>query len=107
MHTGQERERAERREGGREGGREVLSKFLLTPIHHNSTFTANGQLNQSAAVFAFRFPISLQGTVVFIANKGGGIALLQTRADAIGTILFEKNEALAGAGIAMQEQSLV
>lgn len=55
----------------------------------------------------FRFPTTFSGNNTFVSNKGGGITLHNTRLQASGTLLFEKNEAVFGGAIAMDDRCLV
>lgn len=55
----------------------------------------------------FRFPTTFSGNNTFISNKGGGITLHNTRLQASGTLLFEKNEAVFGGAIAMDDRCIV
>ena len=79
--------------------------------HSFSSLFQNNTSLQSAhdtsAVAAFRFPTSFIGNNTFIANRGGGITLLNTRMQASGTMLFEGNVAVFGGGIAMDDRCLV
>ena len=52
----------------------------------------------------FRFPTTFSGNNTFVSNKGGGITLHNTRLQASGTLLFEKNEAVFGGAIAMDDR---
>ena len=63
--------------------------------------------HDTSAVAAFRFPTTFKGNNTFIGNIGGGITLLNTRMQASGTMLFEKNVAVFGGGIAMDDRCLV
>lgn len=55
----------------------------------------------------FRFPTTFSGNNTFVSNKGGGITLHNTHLQASGTLLFEKNEAVFGGAIAMDDRCLV
>ena len=55
----------------------------------------------------FRFPTTFSGNNTFVSNKGGGITLHNTRLQASGTLLFEKNEAVFGGAIAMDDRCIV
>ena len=75
-----------------------------------SAFVNNTSLEDNedtSAVAAFRFPTIFKGRNYFIRNRGGGITLLNTRMRANGTLLFDSNVAVFGAGIAMDDRCLV
>ena len=76
----------------------------------NSTFRNNTSLEESkdtSAIAAFRFPTIFYGANHFIDNVGGGITLLNTRMQASGTLRFERNTAVFGGGMAMDDRCLV
>ncbi len=56
---------------------------------------------------AFRYPISLLGTILFRGNKGGGLTLLQSYLDNHGSVWFENNYAMNGGGVEMRDSSFV
>ena len=63
--------------------------------------------SDGSAIAAFRFPTRFNGTNSFINNFGGGIMLLNTRMGVSDTILFERNQAVFGGGITMDDRCLV
>ena len=84
--------------------------YYKTYTIFGSEFVNNTSLEDNedtSAVAAFRFPTVFWGRNYFIRNRGGGITLLNTRMQANGTLLFDSNVAVFGAGIAMDDRCLV
>ena len=80
---------------------------LKPPLPHmHSNFTRNRASNQSA-VFTFRLPLVFVGKNIFRGNEGGAVYLLQTRLDAMGTLLFESNTAVLGGAVTFEDYSVV
>ena len=82
-----------------------LSLLFSFSLFQNNTSLQSAQ--DTSAVAAFRFPTTFSGNNTFISNRGGGITLLNTRMQASGTLLFEKNVAVFGGGVAMDDRCLV
>ena len=93
------------REGGYEGGREKLSPSLPSSLFLNNT--SKGETKDTSAIAAFRFPITFGGINRFLSNVGGGVTLLNTQMKASGVLVFDKNTAVFGGGIAMDDRCLV
>lgn len=73
-------------------------------------FLKNGGTRGSAdttSITAYRVLISFYGNTLFISNRGGGVSLLSSRMDVRGSVKFDKNTAVFGAGVAMSGRSLV
>ena len=102
---GREGEREGGREGKCEGGREELSPSLPSSLFLNNT--SKGETKDTSAIAAFRFPITFGGTNRFLSNVGGGVTLLNTQMKASGVLVFDKNTAVFGGGIAMDDRCLV
>lgn len=58
-------------------------------------------------MFAFRLPVVLQGRNVFEENRGGGLAIIDSRLHSQGDLYFTRNVAEEGAGMTLVDQSLV
>lgn len=65
--------------------------------------------NDTSAIAAFRFPTVFRGYNHFEKNLGGGITLLNTRMQVStnSSLLFLRNTAVFGGGIAMDDRCLV
>lgn len=61
----------------------------------------------TTSITAYRVLISFYGNTSFISNRGGGVSLLSSRMDVRGSVKFDKNTAVFGAGVAMSGRSLV
>ena len=63
----------------------------------------------TTSITAYRVLISFYGNTSFISNRGGGVSLLSSRMDVNvnGSVLFDGNTAVFGAGVAMSGRSLV
>ena len=51
--------------------------------------------------------ITFKGFNSFVNNNGGGITLLGSRMDVNGSVVFDRNRAVFGGGVAMAGRSLV
>ena len=73
----------------------------------NNTSLESAQ--DTSAIAAFRFPTNFSGYNHFEGNIGGGITLLNTRMQVStgATLLFLRNRAVFGGGIAMDDRCLV
>ena len=61
----------------------------------------------TTAITAYRVLITFYGNTSFHSNQGGGVSLLSSRMDVKGTVIFDNNTAVFGAGVAMSGRSLV
>ena len=61
----------------------------------------------TTSITAYRVLISFYGNTSFISNQGGGMSLLSSRMDVRGNVMFDRNTAVFGAGVAMSGRSLV
>ena len=100
------RGREQRTEG--EGGKERSCRWMLTHISH-SHFESNHGIDtgNTSAITVYRVLITFIGTNIFCNNYGGGITLLGSQMNVDGEIVFERNRAVYGAGIAMSGGSRV
>ena len=71
--------------------------------------TSQESREDASAITAFRFPTVFAGYNTFIENIGGGITLLNTQMEVMAnsTLLFLRNRAVFGGGIAMDDRCLV
>lgn len=75
-----------------------------------SEFRDNVGIEGSAdttSITAYRVLMSFYGHTSFIGNVGGGVSLLSSRMDVRGNVIFHRNTAVFGAGVAMSGRSLV
>lgn len=83
-----------------------VDQFSATVNFTNCLFAGNNATS-GGSVLSFRMPISLAGVNMFRENTGGAVALFRSRMDVQGNATFERNTADRGAGILMQDLSLI
>lgn len=86
------------------------SPMSLACINFYSHFRDNqgsGGSADTTAVTVYRVLLSFYGNCTFTDNLGGGTSLLSSRMDVKGRVLFDRNTAVFGAGVAMSGRSLV
>ena len=82
-----------------------LPPSLCCSVFENNTSLEGNQ--DTSAIAAFRFPTVFSGYNNFTGNVGGGITLLNTRMEVNGSLWFQANRAVFGAGLAMDDRCLV
>ena len=86
----------------------IFSTFLGNIYEGSAGFlTSNGQSDHSSALLAYRFPVELSGFNYFGHNLGGGIILINSRMCIFGEMLVERNVAMFGGGISLDDSCLV
>ncbi len=82
-----------------------LSLSRCCSVFENNTSLEDNK--DTSAIAAFRFPTVFSGYNNFTGNVGGGITLLNTRMEVNGSLWFQANRAVFGAGLAMDDRCLV